>query len=153
MDSAAVRGHPPLYFLLTFGVSLTIHYWVYPLPLAITSNLRTGLGILIGLLGVGIIVPTVAQFRRTGNDPDPHTATASIMTSWTFSFSRNPLYLGVALIQTGTGVGLGSVWVLASVLVALVLVNYLAIRPEEAYLERKFGDEYLQYKGSVRRWI
>ncbi len=153
MDRAAVRSQPPLYYLLTLGVGLAIHYWVWPLPLAIPTTLRITLGIFIGVSGLGIFVLAAAQQKQTGNDPNPHSPTVSIITSGPYSFSRNPIYLGVALLQAGIALWLGSVWVLASVLLALVLVNFLAIRPEETYLERKFGDAYLQYKGSVRRWI
>ena len=159
-DRAAVRGIPPLFYILSLAVSLAIHYLVFPLPFTFPatsfvqgSTLRVAVGIVISLIGGIIARATIAQFRRTGNDPDPGTPTASIMTTGPYRFSRNPLYLAAALLQTGIAVGVGSFWALASIIVALLLVHFLAVLPEEQYLAGKFGDEYREYKRSVRRWI
>ncbi|HUY02359.1 MAG TPA: hypothetical protein VMV33_03665, partial [Rhodocyclaceae bacterium] len=61
--------------------------------------------------------------------------------------------LAFALAQTGIALAVGSLWALASVIVSLLLAHYLAVLPEEAYLERKFGNQYREYKALVRRWI
>ena len=50
-------------------------------------------------------------------------------------------------------VPLNSFWVLISFIPSAILVYYVAIKQEERYLERKFGDEYLLYKNKVRRWL
>ena len=159
-DRAAVRGFPPLFYAVSLAVSLAIHFLVLPLPFTFPatsfvqgSTLRIAVGILVGLIGVIIDAATIAQFRRTGNDTDTGSPTMSIMTAGPYRFSRNPLYLGVAFVQTGIAIGVGSFWALASVIVALLLVNYLAVLPEEEYLEGKFGDEYREYRRAVRRWI
>ena len=159
-DRAAVRGFPPLYFILSLMVSLAIHYWVFPLSLnfpatsfAQGSTLRIALGLLISLIAPVILVSTMAQYRRTGNEIDPSSSTASIITSGPNRFSRNPIYLGLALLQTAIAIIVGSVWALASVMVALLLVQYFVILPEEEYLESKFGEEYREYKSAVRRWL
>ena len=159
-DRAAVRGNPPLFYLLSLAVSLAIHYLVFPLPLTFPatsfvqgSTLRVALGIFISLIAPVILASTVAQYRRTGNEINPSTPTASIITTGPYRFSRNPIYFGLALLQTSIAIGVGSLWALASVIVTLLLVHYLAILPEEEYLEGKFGDEYREYKRAVRRWI
>jgi len=63
------------------------------------------------------------------------------------------MYVGMALLQIGIGVGLGNWWIIILIPVVLVLVYLTAIRHEEAYLERKFGSVYIDYKHSVRRWL
>ena len=63
------------------------------------------------------------------------------------------MYLGAIMINLGVGIGIGSFWVLFALLPAVIMTDFLAIRPEEEYLERKFGDEYRLYKASVRRWL
>jgi protein-S-isoprenylcysteine O-methyltransferase Ste14 len=83
----------------------------------------------------------------------PWTSTPQIVSSGVYRFTRNPMYLGLAAIQLGIGVALGNGWIVALVPAVLAAVHVLAIRPEEAYLERKFGDAYRQYKRSVRRWL
>jgi protein-S-isoprenylcysteine O-methyltransferase Ste14 len=70
-----------------------------------------------------------------------------------YRLTRNPMYVGMALLQTAIGVGLANAWILAFVPLVLLLVHATAIRHEEAYLERKFGESYASYKRSVRRWL
>jgi protein-S-isoprenylcysteine O-methyltransferase Ste14 len=59
----------------------------------------------------------------------------------------------MALLQIAIGVGLANGWIIALTPLVLVIIYAIAIRHEEAYLERKFGGAYLEYKRSVRRWV
>jgi protein-S-isoprenylcysteine O-methyltransferase Ste14 len=63
------------------------------------------------------------------------------------------MYVGMALLQIGIGIGLANGWILVLVPPVLVIIYATAIRREEAYLERKFGDTYIAYKATARRWI
>jgi protein-S-isoprenylcysteine O-methyltransferase Ste14 len=63
------------------------------------------------------------------------------------------MYLQMVLICIGVAVIRMDVWILALTPVCAWLLQRFAILPEEAYLERKFGDSYRAYKGRVRRWI
>jgi protein-S-isoprenylcysteine O-methyltransferase Ste14 len=67
--------------------------------------------------------------------------------------SRNPIYAGIVLLNIGIACIFNSGWI--SVLSAGLAVTLQkgVIEPEEAYLEKKFGDKYLRYKAHVRRWI
>ncbi len=56
------------------------------------------------------------------------------------------LYLGIAIAAD-------SVWVLAGLIPTLVVMHHGVILREEEYLEAKFGEEYLRYKNTVRRWL
>lgn len=159
-DQAAVRGLPPLYFALPLAIALALQYLVLPLSFSFPtsvlvqgSSLRVGAGALVGLLGVAILRLTMRAHKRSGNDPQPTTPTVSLVTTGPYGFSRNPGYLAFALAQTGIALAVGSLWALASVIVSLLLAHYLAVLPEEAYLERKFGNQYREYKALVRRWI
>ena len=77
----------------------------------------------------------------------------SIVKSGVYRYTRNPMYSGLGLGQLGLSVALGNLWVAVMLIPALGLVYLMAIRHEEAYLERKFGAEYRAYKSSVRRWL
>ena len=63
------------------------------------------------------------------------------------------MYVGFALWKLGLAILVDSAWMLLAVPIGLVLIDRIVIAREERYLERKFGDEYLNYKRRVRRWI
>ncbi|MDA8110468.1 MAG: isoprenylcysteine carboxylmethyltransferase family protein [Betaproteobacteria bacterium] len=159
-DRAAVRGLPPLYFVVPLAIALALQFLVLPLPFALpavgflpATALRVAGGALIGVVGVALFAATVAAHRRAGNDPHPTSPTRVLITSGPYRLSRNPGYLGFALAQTGIAVAVGSFWALGSVVVSLLLAHHLAALPEEAYLERKFGERYRAYREAVRRWL
>jgi len=70
-----------------------------------------------------------------------------------YEWSRNPIYLAFSVLQVGIAFWFNSLWMLATLVIAWGLMNWVVIPREERYLERKFGPEYLEYKAKVRRWI
>lgn len=155
-----MRGLPPLYFAVPLALALVLQFLLLPLPIplpggapAYASAARVSVGALIGALGVALFVRTVAAHRRAGNDPHPTSPTTTLITSGPYGLSRNPGYLGFALLQAGIALGVDSLWALGSVVVSILLAHYLAVLPEEAYLEGKFGEPYRRYRAAVRRWL
>ncbi len=63
------------------------------------------------------------------------------------------MYLSLAFLHAGAGLLANSLWTVLFTIPVLYLVKRLAIDPEEEYLARKFGGEYLEYKQRVRRWL
>jgi protein-S-isoprenylcysteine O-methyltransferase Ste14 len=63
------------------------------------------------------------------------------------------LYVSLALLYAGLAIAARSLWALLLLIVVLVVTHRGVISREERYLERKFGDDYLQYKARVRRWL
>jgi protein-S-isoprenylcysteine O-methyltransferase Ste14 len=61
--------------------------------------------------------------------------------------------LAFSLFQLGIAIWVNSVWLLATLVGAVALIQSVVIPSEEQYLERKFGVQYLDYKASVRRWL
>ena len=53
----------------------------------------------------------------------------------------------------GLAVAINSLWLLAALAAFAILIRYGVVAREEAYLERKFAAEYLDYKARVRRWL
>ena len=152
-DGAAVRFPPPLIYVGAVVIGGLLHAFVLPLPLELPMGLRIGVAVATALLGVTLIAGAVGLFRRTEQDLKPWTRTPEIISTGIYQFTRNPMYVGMALIQASIGIGLENGWIIALLPPVLVLIYTTAIRPEEAYLERKFGDTYIEYKGSVRRWF
>ena len=63
------------------------------------------------------------------------------------------MYLALLLLLTGVAIVSGSIWLILAVVALLIVLDILAVRPEEEYLERNFGGQYLAYKTKVRRWL
>ena len=159
-DHADIPIPPPMIYLAALGLGAVMHYLIWPLPLTLPDigsiageRLRTGLGILLVVIGVFGSGFTASRFKLIGDSPMPTKPTSAIITTGPYSVSRNPLYLFVALVYLGIGLSLGSLWIIIMFIPLIYLVQRLAIIPEEQYLESKFGDQYLDYKAEVRRWI
>jgi protein-S-isoprenylcysteine O-methyltransferase Ste14 len=152
-DGAAVRIAPPLVYLGAVIVGVVLHAFVMPLPIGLSPELRIAVGAAATLPGLVLMGGAIGLFRRTGQDPKPWESTPAIISTGVYRITRNPMYLGMAFVQIAIGVGLANWWIIALVPVVLVIVHATAVHHEEVYLERKFGDEYARYKGSVRRWL
>lgn len=70
-----------------------------------------------------------------------------------YRFSRNPLYVGMLALYLGLALLAPSFWALVLFPVAVLLVRWGAIRPEEAFLREQFGASYDDYTRRVRRWL
>lgn len=153
MDGAAVRIPPPLVYLGGVILGVLIHAFVSPLPMELSAGWRIALTLAATLPAVVLLAGAIGLFRRTGQDPKPWEPTPVIIRDGVYRFTRNPMYLGLAFVQAAIGFALANAWIVILVPVVLGIVHVTAIRHEEAYLERKFADEYHRYKASVRRWI
>jgi protein-S-isoprenylcysteine O-methyltransferase Ste14 len=76
-----------------------------------------------------------------------------LATAGAFAWSRNPIYLGMVLLCGGVAIFTNSLWTLLFTVAFAAILQKGVIEPEEAYLERRFGKRYLDYKTRVRRWI
>lgn len=153
-DTSGVRFPPPLYYLIGLITGFVIQYFYAihigrPGHRAIEYALG-GIWILAGLLLMGWALFT---FRRAGTSPIPHVPTKALTAAGPYRLTRNPMYLGMALISVGVSLAANALWPLLSVPVALVLIDRLVIRKEECYLDIKFGDAYREYRSRVRRWL
>lgn len=152
-DRAAVRFPPPLVFLLAIGVGLLLQSHVLRLPIWLPPGLARFAVWGAVAFAIAFILSALALFRRTGQDPEPWKSTPSLVLRGPYRWTRNPMYLGMALLHAAAGLWLENGWIVLLLPVALIGVYWIAIRHEEAYLERKFGRSYLDYKAAVRRWL
>ena len=146
-----IRFPPPLLALGAIGAGWLLDLAV-PLPIAGGSTL-TGAGIALLLGAAALALVSLAQFFAAGTQVEPWRPTTAIIRNGVFRFSRNPIYLAFVVATLGAGLALDSWWIVAAAAPLLYLLQRLVIRREEAYLERKFGDEYLAYKRATRRWL
>jgi len=147
----AVKFPPPL---ITLVVILSAYGLQQLMPLNIAQSaglMPTGFAI-IGLALI-IIAISAVSFIRAKTHLEPWKPTSTIVSSGIFTLSRNPIYVGLCISCIGIGLVLNSWWVVLSFAPLAWLLLVLVIRREEAYLARKFGDDYLAYKKRVRRWF
>ncbi len=110
-----------------------------------------GLG--LGAAGIVLLIMAIVTLRRHGTTVLPDAGATMLVTSGPFRRFRNPIYLADCLILLGLAELTKNVWFVISAVVFAILVTWLAIRPEEAHLETRFGDAYLDYKAKTRRWL
>ena len=100
-----------------------------------------------------IVCGAVATFRRVGTTPHPAGPTTALAVGGPYRFTRNPMYLSLVFITVGLALLANALWPLVLLPVVIVIVRWTVIDREERYLTAKFGEEYLQYKARVRRWM
>jgi protein-S-isoprenylcysteine O-methyltransferase Ste14 len=141
-------------FGIPFLISIALQ-WAVPLSISpgILQRALIPVGVVLFILGIGLVVLARREFARYGQSTEPGQPTNKIVMTGVFSISRNPLYLGIVSTLSGIALALNFPWILVLLIPAILLCQYLLIGPEERYLQKKFGKEYLEYTNSVRRWL
>jgi protein-S-isoprenylcysteine O-methyltransferase Ste14 len=150
-DSAGVIAPPPL----IFGVPLAVALYEdrsNPLPV-MSPRFAMIVGGAIALVGLVLLVAAVIQLWRARTTLMPYRPTTAIVDSWPYSFTRNPIYLALAVIYIGTAVFFNSLWPLLLLPLVMLVMQRGVIEREERYLEGKFGSDYVDYRSRVGRWL
>ncbi len=149
-DTPGVIPPPPIYgCALLVGLGLD---WLWPYPV-LPDLAQYWVGGVVIALSFVLIALVLRQFVRAKTSFSSHSPSSALITSGPFRYSRNPAYLSLSMLFVGIGIVVDSVWILGLGIVAVLITHYAVILREEAYLERKFGDEYRTYLVSVRRWL
>ena len=154
-DGAAVRFPPPLLPLATIlgGVALE-RLWPIGAGFELPAPARYWVGgILVAASVLGLGLWPVVMFRRSGQSELPWRPTPLILEHGPYRFTRNPMYLQMLLVCIGVAIVISNYWIVLLTPPCAWLLYRFAIAPEEAYLERKFGEPYREYKCRVRRWL
>ena len=149
---ARVRFPPPLVFLFGIVAGVAVGR-IAPAAFPVDRAVRIGAGLLMIAAGIGFLVAARRYFVRTGQSPLPWKPTPELIFRGPYRFTRNPMYVGMALIQFGFGVAANNFWISVFALPALIVVHFIAVLPEERYLSEKFGQSYKDYLGTVRRYL
>lgn len=113
------------------------------------------IAVVLAISGVGLALVAVREFARIQTTVNPiHIEKATrLATGGPFSFSRNPMYLGMLLVLLGVCVWFGSVPGLAAPLLFVGYITRFQIIPEEQVMRQKFGDAFADYAARTRRWF
>jgi protein-S-isoprenylcysteine O-methyltransferase Ste14 len=150
-DTAGVIAPPPLVYLggLAAGLALASALPATPVPPAV----RWPVGGALLAAGATLMGSFVRAFARAGTPVSPFSASTALVTTGPYRISRNPAYLGMALVYTGIAVSVEALWALAPLPAVLAVIDRGVIAREERYLDGRLGDEYRRYKQRTRRWL
>ena len=111
----------------------------------------------IGIVGVfsGIIMAAISagMFKRAGTGIKPFDEATTLVTNGFYRYTRNPMYIGMILMLAGVAFLMGSIGAVLPVLVFILIIHNNFVLGEERFLEAGFGQQYLDYKSTVRRWF
>lgn len=153
MNALENKIPPPLVALIT-----AVMMWAMARDTpAMTINNTLRLALAGVLVVVGILLAR-AGFRAFGRanttiNPIDIEAASALVTSGVYSYTRNPMYLGLVAFLLGWAVYLAVPWTLLGPLAFVLFITRFQIIPEERVLLKKFGDAYAAYQRQVRRWI
>ena len=151
--AAQVWFFPPYLVFLGLIISFLLEFLAYRNQIFDNSIIFRFLGIILTIAAILLFVKSVRIFNLRKEKIHPRSISTQIFKDGPFQFSRNPIYLAMFVLLIGVGLTLNSFWFLYSGLVVAIMIHYGVIIPEENYLEKEFGKDYLEYKKTVRRWL
>jgi protein-S-isoprenylcysteine O-methyltransferase Ste14 len=139
--------------LLPFTVLIIVPLLIEQHPV-LASGAQLAGGLLVMLLGLFVMGETILTFIRIGKGTlAPWSPTHKLIIGGMYAYVRNPMILGVITVLMGESLTLSSLRIMIwGVLVFLINTLYFVLS-EEPGLERRFGEEYREYKSEVPRWI
>jgi protein-S-isoprenylcysteine O-methyltransferase Ste14 len=148
--TAGVIAPPPVIYLAFLGFGVAFE-WL--MPGAVLPGWVQWIGAAVIVAGVALMFSFESAFKRVGTDANPYRPSTALATDGPYRFSRNPAYLGMAITYVGIALAAAAPWALLMLAPAMLVIQYGVIAREERYLERLFGEDYLAYKRTTRRWI
>ena len=142
---------PPLVYLVSIAAGLALNL-VWPIRL-LPRGVSLPLGGATIAVAVTVFILSVRTFRMAGTPVPGNQPTTAIVRAGPYRYSRNPIYLAFSLLQLGLAFWVNDLWLLLTLIPAVLLMSFVVIPREEAYLEARFPAEYLPYRKSVRRWL
>ena len=152
-DHPGIYIPPPLFYVAIFFIAALFQKWL-PIDRDFFHTVASKvIGTAIMIMGLFFIVPAIRQFFKTRNTLVTIQPANSLQTLGIYSITRNPMYLSLLLFYLGLSLLCGSWWTLLLLPILMLIIQEYVIKREEQYLGRTFGQEYLDYRAKVRRWI
>lgn len=133
------------------ALPITCHY-VIPVKIVVPRS-YSDLGLVLMFVGLALMSWVSMLFRRPGTSFGSRGGTPVLLTSGPFRFSRNPMYLGKLIWVVGLAVLLGSLIVFLFPVLFFLFANLVIVPLEEKRMEHMLGEQFVEYKRRVRRWL
>jgi protein-S-isoprenylcysteine O-methyltransferase Ste14 len=153
-DNADVPVIPPVLFAAGIGAGYLLR-WLVPVrlvPVRFESE-AVFVGSALALLGLAFGGWAFLTFLRAKTTPHPNHPVSALVTWGPYRVSRNPMYAGLSGFTAGLALLANTLWILVALPFVWLALRRLVIGREEAYLERRFGEEYRAFTARTRRWI
>ena len=126
-----------------------------PPALPLAPALRQLLAAALAMVGVTFDLLGLLAFRRsrTSINPMKPGKASALVTGGVYQVTRNPMYVGLALLLAAWAVHLSTLWPFLGPALFVLYMNRFQIGPEERVMRDKFGEQYAAYAGRVRRWL
>ena len=143
---------PPPIVTLFFGLCIVFSQEYFP---EFNLGFLTTLSYISYIAGLSILVWAVRLFKKQNTTVNPIKIenASSLVTSGVFKYSRNPMYLGMAMILFGLALMFNLIGGIIFTFLFTIYITKFQIRPEEEVMERFFGADFLKYKQNVRMWL
>ena len=141
---------PPVIILIAILFQIALHKL---LPIMIIFEKMYWIGIVMGFLGFFIFTGSTLLFRINKTTMIPFKDPSFLITNGIYKCTRNPMYLGMLFVQFGIAIYFGSISPFIIPFLFIPIMNSRIIQHEEVILEKQFGESYMIFKNSVRRWI
>jgi len=142
---------PPTYLFVSILVMVALHF-LFPIS-KITLFPWNLLGAIPFTFGLAASLIADSAFKKHKTTVKPFEVSTVLITCGIFRITRNPMYLGFVLILIGISIFMGSLTPYMVIPIFAILMHVVFIRAEERILQDAFGESWLEYKQSVRRWI
>ena len=152
-DNPGVYIPPPLIYVVVFLAAVFIQKKISIDDSIFHLQIAKIAGILFLIVSLFFMVTSLRQFFISKNTLIPIKPASSLQTNGIYSITRNPMYVGLALVYLGISCFVGNWWNIILFPLLLLIVQEYIIKREEKYLVRRFGQEYVVYKTKVRRWL
>ncbi|NQV09018.1 isoprenylcysteine carboxylmethyltransferase family protein [Candidatus Woesearchaeota archaeon] len=146
-----IRIYPPIIAGIYLLVTIILNY-IFPGMRIIYSPYHYFGGVFV-VAGFILMIWASQVFRKNETTHNPFNKSTVLVTAGPFSFSRNPMYLGLSFILLGIAVFMGTVSLLFAPVAFFLTINMTFVQHEEKKLDRIFGQSYIKYKNRVRRWL
>jgi protein-S-isoprenylcysteine O-methyltransferase Ste14 len=150
-DTAHVIAPPPVIFFGIEAIGLLIH-WLFPVHF-LPQGITWFVGLPLILIGLFIGFTALSAMRRAHTPVDPYEPSTAVVSDGPYRFTRNPIYVSFVVIYLGIASLFNALWPLVLLPVAIIVIDRFVIVREERYLQGKFGEAYIRYKATVRRWL
>ena len=145
------RLYPPHYLVLSIASIVGIN-WLVPVPFVAAAFALIG-GLLFLVIGLILAASAARLFSKAKTGIVPFSESTKLVISGAYRLTRNPMYLGMALVLASIAVFFNLLGGIILIALFCAYITKFQIIPEERAMSDLFSDDFDKYTKETRRWI